>query len=67
MTRALPSLEEPAPGTHCPHCNRPLRIEGFCAPCFEESLQVREQLVETELAGVRKRARAWALGRAVQS
>ena len=37
MTRALPSLEEPAPGTHCPRCNRPVRLAAplFCAPCFD--------------------------------
>ena len=44
MTRDLPSLEEPWPGTACPDCGEELRIVGFCAVCFEHSMQAHEVL-----------------------
>ena len=63
----LPSIEEPSPGTICPNCGEELRIENWCAPCFEESLQVREQVVQADLDEARSRARTWQVNRAVQS
>ncbi len=67
MSAQLPSLEEPAPGTTCPTCDQPLRIEGFCATCFERSMQEQERLIEAQLSEARRRARTWHLHRAVQS
>lgn len=63
----LPSLEEPPPGTCCPRCAEELRIEGFCASCFEASLQAHETAIRKDHETARKRARTWQLGRAVQS
>ena len=69
MTHLLPSLEEPVPGTHCPRCNRPVRLAAplFCAPCFEESLQVREQIVHADLDEARSRARTWQVNKEVRA
>ena len=67
MTRNLPSLEEPEPGTACEGCGRELQIVGFCAACFEDSMQEREQLIAAQMKQARKRARAWQLGRGVQA
>ena len=67
MTRPLPSLEEPAPGTCCPHCSEPLALVGFCAMCFEREMQAREAAIRAQLAEARRRARTWQLGRAVQA
>ena len=67
MTPALPSLDEPEPGTCCQRCAEPLRIVGFCAPCFEASLQAREAAIRAQLAEAKRRARTWQLGRAVQA
>ena len=67
MSRDLPSLEAPEPGTACEGCGRELRIVGFCAACFEDSMQEQERLVASQLKQARKRARAWQLGRGVQS
>lgn len=67
MTRDLPSLEEPEPGTACDHCGRELRIENFCAACFEDAMQERERIVAQQMKQARKRARAWQLNRGVQS
>ena len=63
----LPSLEEPAPGMCCPRCAEPLRIENFCATCFERSLEVREAAIRRDHETAKKRARAWQLDRAVRS
>ena len=65
MTRDLPSLEAPEPGTACEHCGREQRVVDFCAVCFEESRQERERLVAQQMKAARKRARAWQLNRGV--
>jgi len=67
VTPALPSLEEPDPGTACESCGRELRLIGFCAPCFEDSMQEREALVREQLKAARKRARTWQLSRGVSA
>ena len=67
MTRDLPSLEEPAPGSECPDCGEPIRVERFCAPCFERSMQAREAAIAVDLATARRKARAWQLGRGVSA
>ena len=67
MTRDLPSLEEPAPGTACEHCGLELRVEGFCPECFEHSMQEREQLIAAQMKQARQRARAWQVNRGVNS
>jgi hypothetical protein len=69
MTPALPSLEEPEPGTCCPQCAEPLRLSApaFCAGCFELAMRAREAAIRADLAKARKRARTWQLGRAVQA
>ena len=67
MTLPLPSLEEPEPGACCQRCGEPLRIEGFCAGCFEQSMRARERMVAAELEEARRRARAWQVGRVVHS
>jgi hypothetical protein len=64
---ALPSLEEPAPGTACERCGLELRVEGFCPECFERSMQAREQALQADLAEARTRARTWQVGRAVRA
>ena len=73
VTRDLPSLEEPWPGTACPDCGEELRIVGFCAVCFEHSMQAQEVLeaerqkaIRRDHLEARRRARAWQLGKAVQ-
>jgi len=66
MTLLL-SLDAPAPGSTCPRCREPLRIEGFCAECFERSMRAREKAIKAKLAEARKRARTWQLGRGVQA
>jgi len=66
MTRDLPSLEAPDPGTVCDRCGEELRVMGFCAECFEHSLQAREEAVAAQLREARRRARTWQLDRAVQ-
>lgn len=65
MTLPLPSLEAPAPGTVCAECGCEVRLEGFCAVCFERSMQERERLIAAQLAEARRRARTWFLSRAV--
>lgn len=59
----LPSLEEPPPGTCCPRCAEPLRVEAFCATCFERAMQARARLVDAQLDEARRRARTWQLAR----
>jgi len=49
MTRALPSLEEPPPGTACESCGLELRVPGFCPECFEHAMQAREQAIAAQL------------------
>lgn len=67
MTRALPSLEAPAPGTVCEHCGEEVRLSApsFCASCFERDMEERERLVRAQLALAKRRARTWQLSRAV--
>ncbi len=36
---ALPSIEEPEPGSTCPACGDLLRIVGFCGPCHERAIE----------------------------
>jgi len=57
MTRALPSLEEPPPGTACESCGLELRIPGFCPECFEHAMQAREQAIAAQLREARRRTR----------
>lgn len=63
----MPSLEEPPAGTTCPRCGEELRVEGFCAVCFERELQAREAVIERDLAAARTRARTWKLHRVANS
>ena len=65
--RDLPPLDEPPSGTACASCGEELRIVGFCAPCFEASLQAREAAIRAQLAEAKRRARTWQLGRAVSA
>ncbi len=64
----LPSLEEPEPGTCCPHCAEPMVLEGFCGECYEREttrLEMRRRIA-ADLALARKRARTWQLAKAAQ-
>ncbi len=36
---ALPSIDEPEPGSSCPACGELLRIVGFCGPCHERAIE----------------------------
>ena len=78
MSGALPSLEEPPPGTACEHCGLELRILGFCPECHENAMQKLEaqqeeaarskrQAVRAAFAEARRRARTWQLRRAVRA
>ncbi len=69
MTPALPSLEEPEPGSVCPDCLEPIRLAAptFCASCFEKAMLHREAPIRAQLAEAKRRARTWHLGRAVQA
>lgn len=74
--RALPSLEEPPPGTACERCGLELRILGFCPECHEHAMQqlealqreaerTRQRAIRATFAAVRRRARTWQLDRLV--
>ena len=65
VTPALPSLEEPAPGTCCPRCAEPLALIGWCGACGWDA--EREQAWRAQLAEAKRRARTWQLGRAVSA
>jgi hypothetical protein len=67
VTGPLPDLEAPPAGTECPDCGEQLRIAGFCASCFERSMQDRERAIEALLDEARRGARTWQLGRAVRA
>lgn len=65
MTPALPSLEVHPYGACCPRCHAPLELVGMCGACGWD--EARERAIRADHDSARKRARAWQLGRGVQS
>jgi hypothetical protein len=75
MTRDLPGLD--APTAVCKQCGCLLTFDSppWCSECqsHDDEMQLLEQRIHMEetfqavMGGVRKRARTWQLGKAVQS
>jgi len=46
ISRRLPPLDAPEPGTVCPVCKEPQVIEGFCGACEEKGRSIWPGLKE---------------------
>lgn len=75
MTCDLPDIEVRDVGTlSCDTCGDEMRLSNFCPTCYERGMQrleaqeaERQKAIRRDHLEARRRARAWQLGRAVQS
>lgn len=71
MSRYLPDIEQPAPGSTCGTCGEPLSVASdFCGACHERALEVlaqHDEAIRADWREARRRTRNRMAHRAAQS